>query len=327
MAMRFSGSGLVHEECGRHPSLAGFLDSSLRGVGQVMFQDNSFTGLIFLAAIACNAPFHAVAAMAGAMAGTAAAMLLGQDRGLIRQGLFGFNGALVGIALPIFLQTGPLLWLCVVVAAAMSTVMQLALMAAFDSWKIPTLTAPFVLTSWCLFLAPAGLARFAPSGAGPMPALPGLSVADGGITLITLGEGLANGIAQVFLQENSLSGVLIALGLLVASRAACLAALAGSLAALLVAAGLGAAEPALRAGLFGFNGVLVAMALATTFLPKGRMVLMLATLAVVATPVVQVAIAAVLGPIGLSALTFPFILLSWMFLFAARAMPALKAGE
>jgi urea transporter len=44
------------------------------------------------------------------------------DRAQLRDGLFGFNGALVAIALLVFLQPTALTWACVVFASAGSSV-------------------------------------------------------------------------------------------------------------------------------------------------------------------------------------------------------------
>src|SRR6266700_3050856 len=82
----------------------GFVDTLLRGTGPVMFQNNPITGLLFLIGIFYNSYQFGIAAVIGLLASTITAMLLGADRNLIRAGLFGFNGVLVGIGLAFFLQ-------------------------------------------------------------------------------------------------------------------------------------------------------------------------------------------------------------------------------
>ena len=80
------------------------VDTLLRGVGQVMFQNNPITGLLFLAGIGINSYKYSLTVLLGLVVATLAAYLLGADRTLIRNGLFGFNGVLTGIALSVFLQ-------------------------------------------------------------------------------------------------------------------------------------------------------------------------------------------------------------------------------
>ena len=71
----------------------------LRGVGQVMFQDNALTGLLFLVGIAAgafeeNAAFAllmALGGLIGTVLGTITARLIGYDEKQIRDGIYGFN--------------------------------------------------------------------------------------------------------------------------------------------------------------------------------------------------------------------------------------------
>ncbi|MBN9471984.1 MAG: urea transporter [Bosea sp.] len=305
--------------------LAGFLDSVLRGVGQVMFQNNSYAGLLFLIGIAYNSWLFAVAVLVGTVASTLTAIVLGADRILVRSGMFGFNGGLVGVALLYFLQPVPLTWACVILAAACCTIVMAAMLAAFDIWKLPALTAPFVFISLCFFLATARFGRLETTGFLPTAGLPKAAAVEGVASASTIAEGLFNGVSQVFFQGSATTGMLFAAGLLVASRMAFAAGLAGSLAGLLVAWGMGAAEPAIRAGAFGFNSLLVAIALAGTFLTPSWAAIAYALLGAIATPFVAAAAAAALEPLGMPALTLPFVLVTWIFLLASRRFPKFRA--
>lgn len=304
-----------------------FLDSLLRGIGQVMFQNNSYTGLLFLIGIGCNSWLFALAVVLGTAASTLTAMALGADRILVRSGMFGFNGGLVGIALLYFLQPVPLTWACLLLAAACSTIVMAAMLAAFDTWKLPALTAPFVFVSLCFFLATARFGRMEPTGLLPMAGLPKAAVVEGVVDASTMAQGLLNGIGQVFFQQNLVTGALFAAGLLIASRIAFAAALVGSLSGLLVAWRMGAAEPVIRAGAFGFNSVLVAIALSSVFLAPSRISIGYAMLGVVVTPLVVAALAAALEPLGLPALTLPFVVVIWVFLLASREFERFRDGK
>lgn len=314
--LRLSATGLEVAHDGAR--LLVFADTVLRGLGQVMFQNNSYAGLLFLAGIACNSPVLASAALLGTLASTLAAIALKADRQTLRGGMFGFNGALVGIALLCFLQPTPLVWACVVIAAAASTLVMAAMLTALAAARLPVLTAPFVLTSLCVLLASARFGSLQATQLLPPPALPKGAAIDGAVTASTLGEGVLTGVGQVFLQDNMLTGALFILGLFVASRRACLAAVAGSISGMLVAWGMGADEPAIRAGLFGYNSVLVAIALSGAFLAPGRVAIACGLFAALATPFVTAATAAALEPFGMPALTLPFLLVTWTALLASR---------
>jgi urea transporter len=103
------------------------VDTLLRGVGQVMFQNNPLTGLIFLAGIFVNSGKLGGLGLLGLAASTLTAYLLGADRALIRNGLFGFNGILVGIGLAFFLNYNGLLIGYIILGGALSTVAMMGL--------------------------------------------------------------------------------------------------------------------------------------------------------------------------------------------------------
>lgn len=300
-----------------------FLDSVLRGIGQVMLQNNSYTGLIFLAGIFYNSAILGWAALLGGVASTAMAILLGAERSRITAGLFGFNGVLVGIALLYFLEPNILTWGYVVIAAACSTVIMSALLNFLGTWDIPALTAPFVITTLLFILACARFGRLQSTDILPTAGLPTAATVEGVVTTSTLIEGLFNGVAQVFFQGSLVTGIFFVIGLLISSRLAFAAALFGSLIGMLIAWGMGADEVAIRAGAFGFNCVLTAIVFAG-LATKNIASVTYATLAVITTAVVFAAISAALEPLGMPALTSPFVLVVWIFLLASPQFRQLK---
>jgi hypothetical protein len=122
------------------------VDTLLRGSGQVMFQDSAWCGLFFLLGIFWGAwaegiPEVAVGAVIGLAVGTLAACLLGAPREDIRKGLHGYNGILVGCALPTFFGVNATCWVLVVVGAFFSTVIMMAVSRFFRTWKVSAMTA------------------------------------------------------------------------------------------------------------------------------------------------------------------------------------------
>lgn len=316
MAVQLGRTGLRVTGEGGWPRTWRAIDAVLRGVGQVMLQDNSYTGALFLAGIFWNSWLFGIATLLGTAASTAAAVLLGTRHSRVRTGLYGFNGALVGIALLYFLQPDPLTWVCVVLAAAGSTVVMEAMGAVLRRVGVAPLTAPFVVVSWSCFLATASLGRLHATASLPTAGLPHGASVDGVVGVATLVDGLLKGVAEVFFQANWLTGVCLVVGLFVAAWRLGVVALAGSLIGMLVAWGMGAAEPAIRAGAFGFNNVLVAVALVVLIeRSRWRGALWMA-FALLVTPVVYAALSAALQPFGLPALTAPFVLVAWAFLLA-----------
>ncbi|MGH8278542.1 MAG: urea transporter [Gammaproteobacteria bacterium] len=325
MSIRFTATGLSTGDGTRRQVLVEFPDSVLRGIGQVMLQDSSYAGLLFLIGIFYNSVLFGLGVVVGTAVSTATAMLLGAERPLVRAGMFGFNGALVAVALLYFLEPDLLTWVCLVFGGICASVVTAALLKSLKVWNLPVLTAPFVFTALGFFLAIARFGRLHSTHLLPTAGLPSSVAVEGVVTAATVLQGLFNGVAQVFFQASFVTGILFAAGLLISSRRACAAALLGSLTGLLVAWGLGAAEPAIRAGAFGFNSVLTAIALASVFFAPNAGSLVYAAIATIATAVVYAALSAALQPLGVPALTFPFVLVVWIFLLASRMFPRIHA--
>ena len=74
-----------------------------RGVGQVMFQNNALSGALMLVGILLNSWQMALLAVAGNVISTLTAYISGYSREDINNGLYGFNGTLVGIAVGVFM--------------------------------------------------------------------------------------------------------------------------------------------------------------------------------------------------------------------------------
>ncbi|MEO1377967.1 MAG: urea transporter [Cyanobacteria bacterium J06635_10] len=108
--------------------MATFLDGiniTLRGIGQVIFANNPLAGLIILVAIFIDSPWLGICGLLGAIASTVTAILLKLNVGAIRNGVLGFNGTLVGLALGTFGTWGngngnPLWAFAIIVLAALT---------------------------------------------------------------------------------------------------------------------------------------------------------------------------------------------------------------
>ena len=322
--VRITASGLVADGDTTLQRLLGFLDAVLRGIGQVMLQNNSYAGLLFLVGIFCNSMIFGCAVLLGTTVSTLTAMLLAADRSLVRAGMFGFNGAQVAIALLYFLQPDWLTCGYLVLASICTTIIMAAMLNLLSVWKMPVLTAPFVFTALGFLLACARFGRLHSTHVLPTAGLPQAATVEGVVTVSTVVEGLFNGVAQVFFQGNVVTGVIFVIALLVSSRVACVAALLGSLTGLLVAWGMGAAEPAIRSGAFGFNAVLAAIALGAVFFVLDAVSIVYVVLAAIATTVVFAAMSAALEPLGMPALTFPFVLVVWVCVLAGPLFPRLQ---
>lgn len=113
------------------------------GIGQVMFQGNIWTGLLFLVGILVNSWSAAFYAVFGAFLPIPLAILLGIDTETLNMGLMDYNGVLCAIALG-DRTLKSLVW------ASCSVLLSVILQIIGMSLEITTLTAPFVVSVWII---------------------------------------------------------------------------------------------------------------------------------------------------------------------------------
>ncbi|WP_425106652.1 urea transporter [Ancylobacter sp.] len=292
----------------------------LKGTSQVFFLENALTGIFFWVAIAYASYVSGVwattiGALIGVVVATLTARLLDCDEKSVASGLFGFNGVLVGAALPTFIAVTPQLWAYVVIGAATSTVVTAAFSATLTAkWGIPGSTGPFVLTGWLMVAGAHSFGGLQVIGDAPKLAtdyVQGLAPLPQPLELVQI---FFRNIGQVFLLGSEISGALILVGIFIASVPAGIAAAAGSLVALAVAIGMGADPAVVSQGLYGFSPVLTALAVGVIFLQTSPKVAAYALLATVTTVFVQGALDVIVAPAGIPSFTAPYVLTMYLFI-------------
>lgn len=300
--------------------LVEFVDSCLRGVGQVCFMNNPVTGLAILVAMAIAELWLGFAGVLGLAVSTATAIAIGMDRAAIRAGLFGFNGVLVGAGLSLFLAPD---WDIVVmgwiiVGAAFSTILHAALANVFlGGFGVPPFTLAFNFITLVFLIGALNFANARLSGL----IVPGDPQVTAGEVTSTLRptidaapaneiEGVVNavfrGISQLFFANSLLAGIIIIAGIAVCSRIAAVFALIGSAVGMLTGFALGADGVAIYNGLWGFNSFDAALAIGGVFFVLSWRSGLLAVGSAVLAALLFGAIASLFTPWGLPALTLPF---------------------
>lgn len=307
--------------CSGLPALR-FIDILLRGIGQVMFQSNPLSGLLFFVAIgwgayAAGTPEVVIGGALGVIVATLAAHWLRVDSAALHSGLFGFSAFLVGIALPTFLTPSPLLWVYVLLGAVLTVVTTLAANRIMQTLGVPALTAPFVLVAWLLMLSSNGFLGIEGGNlptSGLIQSIP--AAAADPMRPAEFAAGIWTSLSQVFVKADGFAALLILIGLAVGSLAAAGYALAAALISVVVAHLLGAESQLITGGLVGFNPILTAVALGTVFYRPGAGSAIYALLATIVTVLVQGAMVAAVTPFAIPTLTASFVLVTWLFLLA-----------
>lgn len=271
------------------------MKSIFRGVGQVMFQGNALSGALMLAGIACNSLLMCLFALAGSAIGTCTAVALRYDAGRIRDGLYGFNAALVGIAVPCFMPIHVGSVLLMVVACALSALVT----RMFERQRfVPALTAPFVLITWAMLLL---------GHIFPQLQLPATTAADTAESF-SMVRAASLSFGQIMLQGNNLlTGLLFLLAICVNSRKMGMESLVACALCLAVVCVPGVSTTPVNNGMYGYNAILAVLAVAN-ILGIGTCTYVKALVALILSLLMQY----VGLHMGFVTLTAPFVLSVWL---------------
>ncbi|MDG3010047.1 urea transporter [Rhodococcus sp. D2-41] len=285
---------------------------------------SAWCGLFFAAALFASGWKYGLFALIGTAVSTLTALVWQVDGDRVLAGLEGFNGALVGTAAGVFLGPEYLSsWLMAAAGSVAATIVTAALVRLLGTWDIPTLTFPFCITAAVLTIAApefqrlwhgrTGLAGLVEPAQGPT----GLGWAD-------LWRAFFANVAQIFFMPQWYVGLLFLAGIFVASRRAGVVASLGSVVGIVTAWALGSPADEIRAGLLGYNAVLVALALCGVFLAVSVWSVAYAVIGAASSTGVTGALSDFFTPVGGHTLTWPFCLTTLVFLLAAPALPRLR---
>ncbi|NEP14901.1 MAG: urea transporter [Symploca sp. SIO2C1] len=309
----------------RHP-LLDLINASLRGIGQVAFANNPISGLLIILAVFIQSPWVALMLIVGVVAATLTAYGMNLDRASVRNGIFGFNGTLIGLALGTFGSwgngNGNLLWLlAIAVCAALSTVVmqKLGLWMAVHL-KLPSMGVPFILIT-SLFLATASYIPQPFFELGTPPPFPNPAESLDGVRILSA---LVTGVGQIFFSGSMVSAVLIVIALALCSPMGALVAVLGCAIGLLTGILLGVDLNVLYAGLWGYNSALTAIAIGGIFYTPNLRSLAAGSAGALVAALLAWLLSLVMSPLGLPILSIPFQLAVYgCFLILRRSLSSL----
>ncbi|KAM4634865.1 urea transporter 2-like isoform 2-T2 [Polymixia lowei] len=253
----------------RQTAVLQLVDWVFRGVAQVMFVNNPLSGLLITVGLFLQNPWWALNGLLGTITSTLSAVMLGQSRGAISAGLYGYNGTLVGMLMAVFSAKGNWYWwlllpnifmsiLCPVVSSALSSIT--------SKWDLPVFTLPFNILV-CLHMAATGPSHPYFPEVVFQPKYP-LSVHNNtteGLNIDQLFLSVPVGVGQVYGCDNPWTGSLFLLALLLCSPCVCLHAMLGSAAGMLSGLVLAAPPGDIYSGLWGYNSALSCIAIGGMF--------------------------------------------------------------
>lgn len=269
-----------------------FVTILLKGLGQIMLQENPVTGFLFLVGIFYGSFLMGFAALLATVFGTATAFFLNYDKSEIDKGLYGFSAALVGVALMLFLKPVGLSWVLIIVGSSLATILQ----HFFIKRKIVVFTFPFVLVTWAIIL-------FARNYFTDIMSVPPSTIAST-IDYFTFGF---KGYGQVIFQDNLVAGLLFFIAVFISSPISALYGFIGAVLSAIIAFKLSVPINDISIGLVSYNAVLCAIVFAGNQIKDGIWVLLSVLLSLFAS--------LLMVKLNYIPLTFPFVLASCVTLF------------
>jgi urea transporter len=195
--------------------------------------------------------------------------LLGLNTLQIKNGIYGYNSLLIGLSLGFYFQFNSSLIVLLIIACTLNLIVTICFEKIADTYKIPILSAPFIISFWLVLLS--------------VSAFKGLSInfneaftIDSAKEIVppllnkfspfTLTVSYFKSLAFLFFQHNIFAGVIVAIGILIFSRIAFAFSIIGFVAGYFYTSAIGNYTCPIAFEVLGFNYILLSIAIGTYFL-------------------------------------------------------------
>ncbi|SCT94974.1 Urea transporter [Staphylococcus xylosus] len=288
----------------------------LKNIAQVLLLDNAWTGLFILLGLFVGNWKVGIMALAASIIALLLAKRTNYSKEEINTGLAGFNPVLTAIALTLFLVPEWYSILIAFIAIVITMPIGSAFREFFKPFGVPMLTMPYVFVSWVILLMSFQF-KFVNADVNILPdTVQEIQFSGHSIHFI---NAFLSGFSEIFLLKNIVAGLLILIGIFIASRKAGLFAIVANLIGFTAVLVLGANHDQINDGLFGYNVILTVLALGVAFRTRIQRYVSI-VLGILLTVVLHAGMTTLLTPFGLPVFTLPFIIATWIMLFAGNQM-------
>ena len=253
---------------------------------------------------------------------------MGFDKAQLRSGVLTFNALITGIGLGTFFEPGVVYFSLLVLAAVLTLILSVALGGWFFKYGLPFLSIPFVLSFWFILLPSSlyenlGLTQRNIYWINEMYAV-------GGNPMVTIFQSIENweinslletylrSLSSIIFQDNLISGVLLAVGLLISSRIFFSLSVLGFLTAWVFAQFSGSEAASITYYNIGANYMMVAIAIGGFFVIPSKYSYLWTIVLVLLTSVVLVFFNKLLGYIQLPVFSLPYAFVTIIFVHFLR---------
>ncbi|MEI6275403.1 MAG: urea transporter [Prolixibacteraceae bacterium] len=300
------------------------LPAALNSYSIVFFFNNRLFAIGLLIVTFFN--FYAgLSGLIAVMTAVLVATRMGFDKALIKKGLYSFNALLLGLGMGTFFDPGLVYFSLLLLGVLLTLILSVTLSGWLGKYGLPFLSIPFVLGFWVIVLPSAtfenlGLTHrniywineaYAVGGNQLVNFLQSID----SLSINKLADTYLRSLSSVFFQNSILSGILIAVLLLINSRIAFTLSFIGFLSAYLFASFTGSDTAGFSYYNIGSNYIMIALAIGGFFvIPSGRSYLW-TFLLVPLTSVVLLSLTKLFGEIQLPVFSLPFSMVTILFLY------------
>jgi len=297
-----STAALVHN---RLKTISHFVESVIAGYGVILFCNKKLPSYIFLFATFIN-PSAGLMGLAGGIFATVTAHILAYPKEDIRNGIYGFNGILLAIALVYFHGVASETLLFLPIGAFLSTLLTGSISNIFHrTVSLPSMSLPFVISTW---LIEGALIHY---GYG-LPKISSWNDVPPSFHDVILG--FFRSIGFIFFSPNPVSGVIVFIGIVLFTRyAAFLCVLGYGISAIIYLISEGNVLPAVN-GYGAFNAILTILSIGGFLLIPTSSSVILAVSGGILTILTQQALTVFLAQYNLPFLAAPFNIVSLLIL-------------
>lgn len=310
-----------------------YFEGIINSYSRVFFSKSKFFASIIILATFLN-PYSGLSGFICLIVTLLFAEWFGYNKYLIRDGFYGFNSLLTGLALGVYYEFSPA-FIFVLIFASMLTLLMTVWLAVFlGNYNIPFLTMPFLLSTWLSILSIRTFKAIHLSESGiyvfnEVQNFGGqylLKFYDQilGFNIPFILDAYLKSLGAIFFQYNIFAGFLIAIGLLIYSRIAFTLSLTGFLSGYFFYFFQQAQFSDVYYSYIGFNFILTAIALGGFFfIPSKKTYL----LVILTSPLVAVTLSAfsyIFNIIQLPIYSLPFSIIVMLVIFAMSNRLAAK---
>jgi urea transporter len=304
----------------------------LNSYSVVFFFNNRFAGILLLIVTF----FNVQAGLTGLIAVITTILIadsMGFDESKMKQGLYSFNSLLTGLGIGTFFEPGLVYFILLFIAVLFSLMVSVNLDGLLGKYRLPYLSIPFVLSFW-LILMPSG--QLANLGLTQRNVFWMNEIyAAGGKTLLDFFQSIDNmhmnkaviiylrSLSSIFFQDNLLSGILIAVVLLLVSRITFLLSVAGFAVAYIFANVAGSEAAGFSFYNIGANYILVAIAAGGFFVIPSKYSFLWVVFLVPLTSLLILFMTKLYPVLGLPVFSLPFsiVVITFLYFLSLRTKP------